>query len=204
MGDAPGHYFASRPEAASQPRPVELHLPDLSLRLETDRGVFAFGAVDAGTKVLLLEAPPPPATGDLLDLGCGYGPIALTLAARVPSARVWAVDVNERARGLCTRNAVANGLANVLVAAPTDVPDDQRFAAIWSNPPVRIGKAALHELLAAWLPRLTPDGVACLVVHKHLGSDSLQAWLGAAGWPATRRASRQGYRVLTIGAGVDA
>jgi 16S rRNA (guanine1207-N2)-methyltransferase len=198
MGDAPGHYFSAAPSAAPAPRSFELHLPDLSLTLHTDSGVFAGSAVDPGTKILLLEAPAPPAAGELLDLGCGYGPIALTLASRSPGAHVWAVDVNERARALCAANAEANGLSNVTVAAPDAVPDHVRFAALWSNPPIRIGKAALHALLLQWLDRLTPDGVAALVVQKHLGADSLVRWLGDQGWPTTRRGSRQGYRILDV------
>ena len=198
MGEAPGHYFSATPAAASAPRSLELHLPDLSLTLQADSGVFAGSAVDPGTKILLLEAPAPPPAGELLDLGCGYGPIALTLAARAPGAHVWAVDVNERARALCAANAKANGLANVTVAAPDAVPDHVRFAALWSNPPIRIGKAALHALLLQWLDRLTPDGVAALVVQKHLGADSLLRWLTEQGWPTTRRGSRQGYRILDV------
>lgn len=183
----------------SAPREVALHLPDLSLALRTDRGVFAAGGVDPGTKVLLLEGPPVPATGALLDLGCGYGPIALALATRAPGATVWAVDVNERARDLCRANAATAGLPNLVVATPDDVPPDVRFAAIWSNPPIRIGKAALHALLLRWLDRLDEGGTAALVVQKHLGADSLARWLGEQGWATRRRASRQGYRVLEVG-----
>ena len=182
---------------------MRLDLPDVSFDLQTDRGVFSSGRVDPGTKVLLLEAPPPPPAGDLLDLGCGYGPIALTLASRAPGATVWAVDVNERALALTAANAAAAGLANVRVAAPDEVPADVRFRAIWSNPPVRIGKAALHDLLARWLDRLADDGRAVLVVQKHLGSDSLHRWLEQQGWPVTRRASRMAYRVLDITPAAD-
>ncbi|MGI8662730.1 MAG: class I SAM-dependent methyltransferase [Acidimicrobiales bacterium] len=198
MGDAGGHYFSAAPTAASAQRSFSLHLPDVSLELAADRGVFASEGVDPGTKILLLDAPAAPPRGELLDVGCGYGPIALTLAARSPNAHVWALDVNERARALCTANAAANGLTNVTVAAPDDVPSDVRFSAIWSNPPIRVGKAALHELLERWLERLSPDGRAALVVHKHLGADSLLRWLCEAGWPTQRLTSRQGYRVLEV------
>jgi 16S rRNA (guanine1207-N2)-methyltransferase len=128
--------------------------------------------IDAGTKFLLLKAPPPASTGDLLDIGCGTGAIALAMAQRSPGATVWAVDVNERARDLCRGNAERNGLANVRVCAPDDVPADAQFATIWSNPAIRIGKPALHAMLLRWLTRLSPGGQAVLVVHKHLGSDS--------------------------------
>jgi 16S rRNA (guanine1207-N2)-methyltransferase len=149
--------------------------------------------------VLLLEAGrPPDEPVDLLDLGCGYGPIALALAARAPKARVWAIDVNERALALCQANAAAAGLDNVRVVHPEAVPDDVSLAGIWSNPPVRIGKPALHALLDEWLGRLTPDGRAWLVVHKHLGSDSLHRWLADQGFTVVRRASHQGYRLLDV------
>ena len=198
MGQPGDHYFEAEPGTPSRPMQVRLDLPDRSFDLETDRGVFAATAVDAATKVLLLEAPAPPSRGTLVDLGCGYGPIALTLAMRAPAADVWAVDVNRRALDLCARNAAALGLANVRVAAPDEVPADLAVDLLWSNPPIRIGKDALHELLRTWLDRLTPQGAAVLVVHKHLGADSLQRWLEAEGWPTTRLLSRRGNRLLEV------
>ena len=194
-------YWTDSPGVASQPSEVDLLLPDVDLRLTTDRGVFSADRVDRGTRYLLLEGPDLP-TGpvDLLDLGCGYGPIACTLASRRPEARVWAVDVNERARDLCRANAAAAGLANVEVAAPDDVPVDVRLAAIWSNPPIRIGKPALHDLLTRWLDLLTPDGTAHLVVQRHLGADSLARWLDDRGWATERRGSRKGFRLLDVAA----
>ena len=148
---------------ASAPATVPLALPDLTLTLTTDRGVFSGTRVDAGTKFLLLEAPAPPeGSVDLLDLGCGYGPIAVTLARRAPKARVWAVDVNDRALSLCTANAAEAGVGDrVRAVHPDEVPDEVRFAAIWSNPPIRIGKPALHELLRHWLPGSTRVGRRC-------------------------------------------
>ena len=161
--------------------------------------MFAAAAVDAGTKLLLLEsAQPPPGAVDLLDLGCGYGPIALTLARRAPDATVWAVDVNQRALDLCAANAVASGLTNVRAVKPDTVPAEIRFNGIWSNPPIRIGKPALHDLLVSWLDRLEEGAHAWLVVQKHLGSDSLARWLEETGWSADRRVSRAGYRILEV------
>lgn len=177
---------------------VRLVLPDIpAISLSTDRGVFSADGVDAGTVVLLRTVPPPP-EGDLLDLGCGYGPIAIALALRQPAATVWALDVNERARALAAENAEASGLTNVRVVSPEDVPAELRFAAVYSNPPIRIGKPALHDLLTAWLERLRPGASGWLVVHKNLGSDSLADWLGANGLRATRVTSRRGYRVLEV------
>ncbi len=195
-------YFAERPEAARHPRSVHVVLPDLHLELETDSGMFSPTRLDPGTRLLLDTAPQPPSSGDLADLGCGYGPLALVLAARSPGARVWAVDVNTRALELCARNAERAGLANVRCVAPADQAIPERLRLIWSNPPVRIGKPALHALLQTWLARLTPDGAAFLVIQRYLGADSLQRWLVQSGWAAERVTARSGYRVLRVsGAG---
>lgn len=196
MATPGSHYFDEEPTTESAPRAVSLLLPDMNLTLRTDRGVFGYNRVDAGTKLLLLKAPAPSAGGDLLDLGCGTGAIALTMARRSPAATVWAVDVNDRARELCRTNAELNGLANVRVSAPKDVPESVGFATIWSNPAIRIGKPALHEMLSHWFGRLAPGGQAVMVVHKHLGGDSLQSWLTAQGYPTTRLDSGSGYRIL--------
>ena len=192
------HYFSPRPGAAHRPGQVRVILPDVYLELATDAGVFSPGRLDPGTRLLLEESPAPPASGDLLDLGCGYGPVACVLAARAPGAAVWGVDVNERALELCARNARAAGLANVRCAAPGDTSVPARLDAIWSNPPVRIGKDALHALLASWLARLSPAGRAYLVVGRNLGADSLHRWLAGQGWPVTRLAARSGYRLLQV------
>jgi len=193
------HYFSPRPRAPHRPGLVRVVLPDVYLELATDAGVFSPGRLDPGTRLLLEESPAPPLSGDLLDLGCGYGPVACVLAARSPGAAVWAVDVNERALELCARNAAAAGLPNVRCVTPDDPSVPARLAGIWSNPPVRIGKAALHELLRSWLRRLDPGRDAYLVASRNLGADSLHRWLAGQGWPVARLAARNGYRVLQVG-----
>lgn len=192
-------YFAEHPAAPGRPGVVQLVLADLHLELETDAGMFSPGRLDPGTRLLLQTAPPPPAAGQLLDLGCGYGPLALVMAARSPGSRVWAVDVNRRALALCARNAARAGLPGVRPVVPDDPSLPGQFQLIWSNPPIRIGKPALHELLTGWLGRLAPGGSAYLVVQRNLGSDSLQRWLSDSGWPAERITARAGYRVLRTG-----
>lgn len=198
-------YFSARPKARSAPRTVSLRLPDASVDLLTDRGVFSPERVDTGTQYLLQAAPgPPEGATDLLDLGCGYGPIAVTLARRCPTATVWATEVNERACELCRTNAARAGVADRVRVeqGPEDAPGiavlpaGLRFDAIYANPPIRVGKDRLHTLLLDALERLKPGGHAYLVVQKHLGSDSLQRWLTAEGWPTVRLGSRAGYRIF--------
>jgi 16S rRNA (guanine1207-N2)-methyltransferase len=192
------HYFSPHPQAPHRPGQVRVILPGVYLELATDAGMFSPERLDPGTRLLLDETPAPPASGDLLDLGCGYGPIACVLAARSPAATVWAVDVNERALELCARNAATAGLANVRCVTPEDPSVPARFAGIWSNPPIRVGKQALHELLGLWLGRLAPGGQAHLVAGRNLGADSLHRWLAGQGWSVTRLAARSGYRLLEV------
>ncbi len=196
---APDHYFTAQPAAPDERRTITVELAGRAVAVETAGGVFSPDHVDLGTRVLLREVPDPPSSGDLLDLGCGWGPLALTMALLSPSARVWAVDVNERALDLVRVNASRLGLTNVTAALPSDVPASVQFAAIWSNPPIRVGKDALHDLLRAWLPRLAPGGEAWLVVGRNLGADPLHRWLAdELGMPVERAASAKGFRVLRI------
>lgn len=192
------HYFTSEPGAAGEPRAVRFRMDARTFELASDRQVFSAQRLDPGTAVLLREAPWP--SGErLLDLGCGYGPIACVLATRLPRAQVWAVDVNARALALARANAAELGVADrVHVCTPEQVPGELTFDEIWSNPPIRIGKPALHALLLHWLPRLAPGGAAWLVVAKNLGSDSLQRWLVEQGFDAVRATSSRGYRVLQV------
>jgi 16S rRNA (guanine1207-N2)-methyltransferase len=201
MGDH--HYFSEDPRVASQPRTIEVTLPDLAFTMRTDAGVFSHGRVDIGTALLLATVPAPPTTGNLVDLGCGAGVIALTMAQRSPQATVWAIDVNTRARELCEANATQLGVTNLQVRHPEEFPGEVIVDAIWSNPPIRIGKAALHSLLLDWLGRLGARGEAFLVVQKHLGADSLQRWLTGSGYPTERLASRAAFRVLRAKSGAD-
>jgi 16S rRNA (guanine1207-N2)-methyltransferase len=195
------HYFSAEPSSPAQRREVVFTAAGREYAMHAAGGVFSAGRLDPGTAVLLRKAelPDPGTTGALLDLGCGYGPITCVLVVEAPAAIVWAVDVNSRARELTTDNVAALDAADrVRVAAPDDVPDDVVFDQIWSNPPIHIGKAELHLLLDRWLPRLAPDGTAWLVINRHLGGDSVHAWLTGRGWNVTRQASQKGFRVLRV------
>jgi 16S rRNA G1207 methylase RsmC len=192
------HYFET-PAAPGPERLVPMRLWGFDVELLAAPGVFSGRRLDPGTAILLRTCPPPTGTPALLDLGCGAGPIACALALACPGGHVTAVDVNARAVQLTARNADRLGVAGRVAAlAPDAVDPAARFDEIWSNPPIRIGKASLHDLLGAWLPRLAPGGAAKLVVARHLGADSLAAWLVGAGWPAERLGSAKGYRVLAV------
>jgi 16S rRNA G1207 methylase RsmC len=193
------HYFTATPASEARLRPFQVELVGKTYQLTTASGVFSPDRIDAGTRVLLAHAPTPPPGGNLLDLGCGWGPISLTLALSSPRAIVWAVDVNDRALDLMQRNAQAVGVTNVRAVRPEDVPDDVSFTTIWSNPPIRVGKKELHDMLLKWLPRLEPGSDAWLVVQRNLGSDSLHRWLETelpTDFTMLRAATNKGYRVL--------
>jgi 16S rRNA G1207 methylase RsmC len=198
--DDTDHYFTADPSAPFQRVPVRADVWGHWLELTTGSGVFARGRLDIGTGVLLREVGPPVEARTVLDLGCGYGVIGLAVAVAVPQARVTAVDVNERALLLANENAAALGVADRFRAVlPDEVDAGETYDAIWSNPPIRVGKDALHDLLLRWLPRLAPGGTATMVVGKNLGADSLARWLTGEGYPTTRLASAKGFRVLQSG-----
>ena len=193
------HYFSQTPGSELRPRTIHVRLAGADRELVTAGGVFSPDRIDAGTQVLLGSVPAPPPGGNLLDLGCGWGPIALTLASESPHAKVWAVDVNERALDLVRANAEKMSITNVNAVLPDDVPDDVSFTTIWSNPPIRVGKNELHGMLERWLPRLEIGSDAWLVVQRNLGSDSLHRWLQARfpeDFSVVRAATNKGYRVL--------
>ncbi|HEV7957762.1 MAG: class SAM-dependent methyltransferase [Microbacteriaceae bacterium] len=195
------HYFSASPESELNLRKFRANLVGQNYELTTASGIFSPERIDVGTQVLLANTPAPPPGGNLLDIGCGWGPIALSLAIQSPRATVWAIDVNERALDLVRRNASALGLVNVNACRPEDVPDDLRFMTIWSNPPIRVGKNELHDLLKRWLPRLDSAADAWLVVQRNLGSDSLHRWLDGVlpeDMTVLRAATNKGYRILRV------
>ncbi|RZU65720.1 16S rRNA m(2)G 1207 methyltransferase [Microterricola gilva] len=198
------HYFSADPGSELKLRRITVRLGGQDREVTTSNGIFSPDHIDQGTEVLLRYAPAAPENGDLLDLGCGWGPIALTLALESPGATVWAVDVNDRALELVRRNAAELGLENVKAVRPDELPDGIEFAAIWSNPPIRVGKAELHSMLRKWLPRLAPGADSYLVVQRNLGSDSLQRWMEtefADRLVVAREAISKGFRVLKVSRG---
>ncbi|POH72749.1 16S rRNA methyltransferase [Arthrobacter glacialis] len=200
------HYFSSQPSTPMKRRPLSVVLAGEKRQLQTAGGIFSPDGVDKGTTILLSEAPPPATEGNLLDIGCGWGPIALSLALHSPEATIYAVDVNERSIELTNDNAKSLDLGNVHASTPEAVDPDVRFNTIWSNPPIRVGKSELHSILLMWLPRLAHNGIAYLVVQKNLGSDSLQRWLTTelteqfpdAGFTVARDSTNKAFRILRV------
>ncbi|MDR2255122.1 MAG: methyltransferase [Arthrobacter sp.] len=195
------HYFTSSPDTPERRRTIRVELAGREREVTTANGIFSPEGVDKGTEALLRRVPETPEGGTFLDIGCGWGPIALSMALESPAATVYAVDVNERSLGLTRDNATALGCENILASTPDKVPANATFDLIWSNPPIRVGKAALHEILLTWLPRLKVGGEAYLVVQKNLGSDSLQSWLAdvlGEGFEIERFAREKAFRVLRI------
>ena len=193
------HYFSAAPNSNFKPKEIEIALEGQTLAMLTAGGTFSPGHLDSGTGVLLQHLDQAPRGGDILDIGCGWGPIAIALALHSPKATVWAIDVNERSLELTRLNAEKHGLTNVKVCKPEEVPSDLIFTGIWSNPPIRVGKDQLHEILLQWLPRLKSKGIAMLVVQKNLGADSLHRWLEAempAGFSTERIDTAKAFRVL--------
>lgn len=198
------HYFTPSPTTEDRRFPLRVRLAGRELDLVSSASVFSGHGLDKATAVLLDrldEITPPPAEGTILDLGCGWGPIALTAALLHPQAQVWAVDVSERARELTAENARRAGVGNLRVLAPEEIPGDLAVDTLWSNPPIRIGKPALHALLLEWLGRLSPQGTAAMVVGKNLGADPLARWLGEQlpEREVAKVASAKGFRVLEVG-----
>lgn len=199
------HYFSASPAGEFSTRTIEVMLAGERRQVVTAGAVFSPEHLDRGTEVLLRAIGDASTEGSasddgrlILDLGCGWGPIALSAALSHPSHVVWAIDVNARARALTEANASSLGLKNLRVAAPEEVPAELQFDEIHSNPPIRIGKNALHAMLRQWLPRLADSGTAYLVVAKHLGAESLQKWISTE-FPTlrvSRLARDKGFHVI--------
>lgn len=192
------HYFSEQPTGEFKPKKIFTSIAGQRVELFTAGGTFSPDHMDTGTAILLEHADQAPSTGNLLDLGCGWGPIALTLAKRNPDATVWAIDVNERSLELTRMNAEKLGLANIRAVHIDEVAADLKFTGIWSNPPIRVGKEALHEILTKWLVRLEDECEAYLVVSKDLGADTLLKWMQSQfeNLQSERIETAKGFRII--------
>jgi 16S rRNA G1207 methylase RsmC len=195
------HYFSETPGSTFKPKNIQVEINGSLVSVTTSGGIFSPDHIDQGTGILLNHLDEAPPSGNILDIGCGWGPIALALASHSPKATIWAIDVNERSLELTAANAAKLGLTNIKTCKPEDVPDDLVFSGIWSNPPIRVGKEVLHEILLKWLPRLADGAEGYLVVQKNLGADSLHRWLEVSlpqDFSTIRVETAKSFRILRV------
>jgi len=194
------HYFSSEPTTKKAETQISFDVAGKNFIMAGASGTFSATKLDPGTKVLLNQWQLFPKDGNVLDLGCGWGPIGVSIAYLNPETKVFCVDINNRSVDQTLANASKAEVKNLSAMLADDLPAEITFSAIWSNPPIRIGKAALHELMLKYIPRLEPLGKAYLVVQKNLGSDSLQRWLEEK-FPdhsIRRVGTEKNYRVLEV------
>ncbi|EIK82598.1 methyltransferase [Gardnerella sp. KA00603] len=200
-------YFSAEPSSIDERRTLHVTLRNNDVTVQVSNGVFSTSRLDLGTSVLLKHAPKLPELGKFLDIGCGWGPISIALGLESPNAEIFAVDVNERALKLTELNAKNVGLKHIHTSLVDDALKENNtlefnnFDIIWSNPPIRVGKEILHNILLTWIPRLKVGGAAYLVVQKNLGSDSLITWLAenlGESYSVEKYASSKGYRVIEV------
>ncbi|QJD85095.1 class I SAM-dependent methyltransferase [Cohnella herbarum] len=172
------HYYSNKPQSASNRKAFESELRGFNLRLTSDAGVFSRDGVDYGSRVLI-ESMEIPRDAQVLDIGCGYGPIGLIAARLAPQGHVKMIDINERAVELAELNAQANGIHNVSFAQSDlfSAVNGETFDVILSNPPIRAGKAVVHQLFVESWNHLNPGGTIWVVIQNKQGAPSARAKL---------------------------
>ena len=171
------HYFTAAPQSEHKPSSFSTEYRGRALTYQTDSGVFSRTELDRGTEVLL-DALPDEISGDVLDMGCGYGALGVAMAAVNPNARLVMTDVNERAAGLARDNARANGVqAETLVGDGYAAVAGRTFDWIFTNPPIRAGKQVIYKMFADGAASLNEGGVMILVIRKQQGAPSAITYL---------------------------
>lgn len=169
-------YYTADPSSESKPVPCAFPYRGYGLSFMTDAGVFSKGELDTGSR-LLLDALPA-LTGDVLDLGCGWGAIGVAIARANPQARVVMADVNRRALALAKENCARNGVtAEVVESDGLSAVLDRRFDAVVTNPPIRAGKQVIYRMFADAAGALQPGGALYLVIRKQQGAESCVKYL---------------------------
>lgn len=171
------HYYTREPQSESRPVECEYVYRGERLRFVTDAGVFSKGEVDNGTR-LLLEALPEQMSGEILDLGCGWGVIGISIAKKWPECRVTMADVNLRALELSRENAKKNRVETECIESDGMAALASRtFDAVVTNPPIRAGKQVIYQMFADAAKSLKPGGALYLVIRKQQGAESCIKYL---------------------------
>ncbi|SDJ92257.1 class I SAM-dependent methyltransferase [Alkalibacterium thalassium] len=193
------HYFTSKPSADKNEKKIEARLKGQQMTFTTDAGVFSRDRVDFGSKVMI-EAIDERAfsTGEVLDVGCGYGPVGLSLAKANPALHIDMIDVNERALELAKKNAELNGVSNVSIfLSPIyEQVEKQTYGAVISNPPIRAGKQTVHKIITDAKEHLADNGVLIIVIQKKQGAPSAKKVMEETYGNVTRIGLDKGYWVL--------
>ena len=170
------HYYTRTPVSAHHDRLIETTLLGRQMRFHTDAGVFSRDDVDPGSRLLIESAGP--ISGRALDMGCGWGPVGLSLALENPGAEFLLADVNERAVELSERNRRLNGVINAQVVESNAFESvEGEFSHILSNPPIRAGKQVIYGMFDEAHNRLLPGGMLTIVIRKQQGAPSAKKHL---------------------------
>lgn len=192
------HYFSENPHSKSSPKTWNCLLREKTYHFTSDAGVFSKNTVDFGTRLLIEQFDYPQVSGDLLDLGCGYGPIGMTLADGAPERQVLMADINERAVELAKKNAEKNGVHNVEVVQSDGFADlgGRQFAAVLINPPIRAGKKLIYRMFEDAEKALLSGGALWIVIQKKQGAPSAEEKLEALFGNVETVAKSKGYYIL--------
>ncbi|MDM5152924.1 class I SAM-dependent methyltransferase [Bacillus sp. DX1.1] len=191
------HYFSNDPSSKSDRKRWEYTLRGNQFIFLSDHGVFSKNEVDFGSRLLIEAFQMPDVRGDVLDVGCGYGPIGLSLAKESQGREVHMVDVNERALELAKENAANNKIGNVRIYQSSVYENiDGQYAAILSNPPIRAGKHVVHEILEKAVDHLVPGGELWIVIQKKQGAPSAMKKLEAVFSEVDVVEKKKGYYII--------
>lgn len=192
------HYYTKDPKVRSDRKTISWSLRGKTLHFTTDAGVFSKGGVDFGSQLLIESFLMPDVDGDVLDVGCGYGPIGLTIATLYPERQIQMVDVNERAIALSQENAAQNHVQNTKIYPSNGLlaVKDSNFAAILTNPPIRAGKDVVFSFYEDSFTKLRSGGELWVVIQKKQGAPSSAKHLEEFFGNVSVVAKRKGYYIL--------